>query len=266
MLRKLFLVLGLSGVFACPTLSLARPSIMFAAGWDQEAVKMVRERFGEVDYLSSEVVDESKPVRARVFALPASVESVRRLAGAPCNLKGGPTLVIYDPEPWDATPESDRRDLPRSIEAGAEAVHASGCRQFGLAPAGEYIGLEPRACRATPSALARSVNWKKVDLLVLQVQRLLSDKCGGRANIAEYSRFVAEWSRIVKAANPDIKVLPSMTFRYTDAATMTEAIRKTRRDVDGYYLAYPSSRSGINCVHCGSSNLKSVVDTLDATQ
>ncbi|WP_128003289.1 hypothetical protein [Piscinibacter defluvii] len=266
MLRKMFLVLGLSGALACPAISIARPSIMFAAGWDPEAVRLVREKFGEVDYLSSEVTDESRPGPAQVFALPASLESVRRQAGAPCNLKGGPTLVIYDPEHWEATPESDRRDLPATIEAGADAVRASGCRKFGLAPDGQFIGLEPKECRAAPSALARSVNWKKVDVLVLQAQRLLSDKCGGRANIAEYSRFVAEWSRLVKAANPAIKVFPSMTFRYTDVATMSEAIRRTRRDVDGYYLAYPSSKSGINCDHCRSTNLKSVVDTIGTTQ
>lgn len=266
MLRKLFLVLGLSGALACPALSFARPSMMFASDSDPEAVNFVREKFGDADYVGSRVVDVSKPGKSAVFVLPASVDSVRHHARAACGTKGAPTVVIYDPEHWEATPESERRDLPAAIEAGADAVHASGCRKFGLAPDGEFIGLVPKACSATPGALARSVNWKKVDVLVLQAQRLLAERCGGRANVAAYSRFVAEWSRIVKAVNPDIKVFSSLTFRYTDAATMSEAIRKSRRDVDGYYLAYPSSESGTKCEHCQSSNLKSVVETIGSGQ
>jgi hypothetical protein len=255
-----FFVLLISGMLYRPVWAgTQNPFFVFAAGWDSAAVEVVLRSFGKADLLGDSLLRGSSvqsSERPLGFALPPSLALVAKAAAQPCTSATRSKVVIYNPEHWDATPPQELNGLHNSIADAARMVRASGCRIFGVAPDGKLLGLPTGQCRGEPSALATQVDWKQVDLVLLQAQRLLADRCGGAIGVQEYARFVGKWSRELKAANPSIKVVAQLSFRYTDVETMLNAIDATRTVADGYYLAYPNEKSGVKCQYCAPENLE----------
>ncbi len=238
-----------------PAVAKDKFGLMFAAQWDLEAIAYVKNAFNENDYLRADIGNG----RSINFVLPASIFQISKHATNYCAKTKG--MVIYDPEHWDATPKEELADLGRSAHDAVSLTRNSGCQSFGIAPDGITIGVQPQTCIASVSETINKVDWRKIDLVVIQGQRLLSDQCVKCNQTTTYSEFVKNWAIELKRRNPDIKIFSSMSFRHTDAATMDEALMRVRPYIDGLYLAYPKSTAQNECKYCTVDQLKAVVES-----
>lgn len=238
-------------------------SIMFASRWDDDAVALMLRSVDEGDYLSRNIPGTGRlPVPVTLFSLPPSVDKVIAGGARPCPTGGARELIVYDPEHWEHTPAEERENLKESINKAQSIVHDTECHQFGLAPGGRVLGVATESCSGDASEFIDIVDWKKVDLFVVQAQGLLSRRCTKTGNVDPYAEFVRGVVEAVKARNDKIKVLVSMSFRYTRPEVMVSAIGRTRGFVDGYYVAYPINKSGDRCRYCTKENLSVVVDAI----
>jgi len=227
--------------------------LMFAAQWDTDAVKIVKEYFGNNDYLGYDINNN----KSKVFFLPPNIAKLSNLAEKYCPKQK--VTVIYDPEHWEHTPIVERENLSDSIFRTVRISKEFKCNEVGIAPDGKMIGLYPKACAGDISSLARNIDWNNIDLIILQAQRLLSDSCVKEGGINNYVKFIRKWTETIKKANPNVKVFASMSFRYTHPSVMIQVIDKLKDIVDGFYLAYPKSEGKLYCVYCNPENLKIVI-------
>lgn len=237
-----------------------RPFFVFASNWDKAAADVAAQYAEDGDMLFSAISRHPQkaekmrnPMR---FALPASLKTVAKRSSETCATNGQFQVVIYNPEHWEATPKAELDALPISVSKAGDTVKQAGCRYFGVAPDGKLLGLPSTECKGRPSELVNQIDWKRVDFIILQAQRLLSDKCDSPSRVKDYAQFVHDWAEAVRRSNPSIKVVAQMSFRVSDPKTMTEAVKATHDVVDGYYLAYPRSSGRLQCNYCSADNLK----------
>ncbi len=191
---------------------------------------------------------------AHTFAIPGSVKNARRAAGAP---EIG--LVMYDIEHWTATPQPEQRDPAVAIRRAAEAVRAIPGKRFGITPDGRYLGITAGKCAVGDENILRAVDFAPLDVVQLQAQRLLSDKCAGQGGAQLYTELVSANAKAARLAKPGILVAAQFSFRYTPPERMIAIIRSLGGTVDGYYLAYPANSRGIKCGYCAPENLEKVL-------
>jgi hypothetical protein len=133
------------------------------------------------------------------------------------------THILYDIEHWSRTPESEQQNPAESIGRASQRVHAASLK-YGITPDATFLVEN-----------YRQVDWDNVDFLGMQLQRYSQ-------NITEFSAYVENISIHVKAENPSTNVFVQLSFRFTDAQEMIEAMEAARPWVDGYIVAYlPSS-------------------------
>ena len=240
----------------------ARPFLMFASDWDPNAVQVVYQNFDRDDFISQSMVENwgssGSKALPHVFSLPANLRATNNWVSKGCSMHGRPEVVIYDPEKWEHTPPEEQANLRGSIASAAQAVRNGGCFSFGVAPGGNLVGDISGRCKREPTRLLDEIDWKKVDIFVVQTQALVTESCGGARNVPEFARYMEKVVRKVRSANPSIKVVSSMSFAHTSPETMKAAVLLTQNLVDGYYLAYPKVEK---CTHCTPENLRSVIQT-----
>jgi hypothetical protein len=93
-----------------------------------------------------------------------------------------PGVSVYDPEGRDLTPTSELRRFPASISRAADFVASTGCHRFGLAPGSTPLfGIDPASCSYDlDRGSYEGINWKSVDIIDIQSQRLLGQLCHKR--------------------------------------------------------------------------------------
>lgn len=248
------------------------PFFMFSTRDAPDAHEVLAKYFTDRDYISLNVSRVSETLRKRVprahrYALPThlgltlmGIPGVQRWAERGC-IEDTPGLILYDPEHWPGTPDEEQNDIPSAVLHGAELAHSTGCHTFGFAPDGIFMfGMDPDNCAYNLDAgVYRQVDWRVVDLVDIQAQRLLSDDCADRLGLDEYLRVVSEIAEYARAQNPDVKVVSQVSFRYTSAGKIKRAISQVSSIVDGIYLAYPITNQEIPCEYCSPSNLESVL-------
>ena len=97
-----------------------------------------------------------------------------------------------------------------------------------------------------------------MDLLSIQAQRLLSDTCANKLNVADDVGLVAHVAAYVRSRNPSIVVVSQLSFRYTPPEKMVEAMHQSSPAVDGFYLVYPSGQAN-PCHYCSAKNVAAVL-------
>ncbi|MDP9068993.1 MAG: hypothetical protein M3N53_11715 [Actinomycetota bacterium] len=177
-----------------------------------------------------------------------------------------PGLIVYDPEfrpEW--TPPAEVEDLPASVRKAARLVDGTGCHRFGIAPGAlPFFGLDPIACEVNLAEGAyRDLPWGSIDLVDIQSQRLLGDHCLPQGGLALYEQIVSRLAALFKEANPNIEVLTQVSFRDSAADTMTTAIARVAKDVDGIYFSYPTTNPDIPCAYCRPEELEVLLRYLD---
>jgi hypothetical protein len=153
--------------------------------------------------------------------------------------------IIYDIESWYRTPTSEQIDPPNSISRGARIVHEAGYR-YGITPD-----------RAILMDNYKMINWTEVDFLGMQLQRLAPD-------VDEYSRVADEIVSFVKCKNPNIEIFIQLSFNFSNANGMIEAIESVKDIVDGFIIAYIQNGTSDLCIPaCSEDDLDSVLDRIN---
>ena len=239
--------------------------ILFSSLVPNEAPEIFRRYFRERDMARADTLpDRFDLERDQLYGLPTSLRrewmgfpGVRHWVDAGCG-DGTPKTVVYDPEFRSLTPVSEQRDVVRSIDRAARMVGSTGCHDFGLAPGSSLLfGLDDVACSYDlDDSYLRDINWRRVDLVDVQSQRLLSDRCIDKDGIATYESAVSEVAAHVREMNPEILVLSQVSFRDNDPVAMIEGLQSVAEIVDGIYFSYPSNNSEIDCRYCTVENLE----------
>jgi hypothetical protein len=155
------------------------------------------------------------------------------------------SMISYDIEHWERTPESERMDPLLSISRGARIVHEAGFR-YGITPDAEMLMDN-----------YKKINWSEIDFLGMQLQRFSH-------NIEEYSSLANEIASFVKCKNPNIEIFTQLSFRLTDANEMIKIIDRVRNIVDGFIIAYDTNTRAESCISgCSPSQLNLVLDKIN---
>lgn len=243
---------------------------IFGAGWDPAALEVIGNYTDSNDYLGlgigkkiAQTADQSVGRIPTHFFLPPSLKEVDRILSTPCSADRRGAIVIYDPEPWDATPKEEKDNIFKSIAEAGRRINGSGCYKFGLAPSRAYLG--GKGCQPSPSRdFLQSVDWSKVHIFVIQAQGILSNHCGS-GNFKNYATFVNTLARNIKSMNPQTKVAAELSLSHSDANEASMAITATRKNVDGFYLAYPNP-SKKNCRYCNKTELEKILVQLKSAE
>jgi hypothetical protein len=262
--RRILLILSIS-LLSLPSASANEGNrfFIFGAGWDPAALEVIGNYTDSNDYLGlgiwkriARTADKSIDRVPTPFFLPPSLQEIDRILSAPCSADRRGAVVIYDPEPWDATPKEERDNIYKSIAEAGRRINGSGCYKFGLAPSRAYLG--GKGCQPSlASDFVQSVDWSKVHVFVIQAQGILSDNCQND-NIRNYSSFVNTLAKSIKSINPVTKVVAELSLSHSDAKEASMAIAATRNNVDGFYLAYPSPQKKI-CYYCNKFELNKII-------
>ncbi|MQB01444.1 MAG: hypothetical protein GEU78_14325 [Actinobacteria bacterium] len=272
-LRKLFCRSLASTLFAAalvtlhPAPALANfgphgPFFMSTAG-SSEVQPVLDHFFRTTDYVSKSAAQNDPVLGARIpekrtYTLPPSLERVQNDVDAGCDGDNLPGLIIYNPEPWDATPPEEQDDPVAAIHQGADIAHAAGC-DYGTAPSSRYLfGSEPGCTYDLSQGIYTQVDWTKVELLDIQAQTLISDSCwDGGGGKQKYVDIITEVANYAHSVNPNIQIAAQVSFRLTPPDRMTEAIEAVASVADGVYFAYPVQLS--DCTYCTPENWETVL-------
>ena len=161
--------------------------------------------------------------------------------------------MIYDIEHWSSTPKQEQQDSANAVNRAIAAARSrAGCR-FGISPDGVFLGIDRKTQQASfSSSLLRRIDVSNVDLVGLQTQRLLSDEWAAGGGLDHYVSFVSALAKDVKQRNPKTLVVAQVSFRYTPAEKMIEAMRRIQAAVDGFYLAFPATTPDVPCQYCAA--------------
>jgi hypothetical protein len=156
------------------------------------------------------------------------------------------TVVMYDPESWDATPLPEKLDPVPSIEAFCALARANGYSVV-VTPHPNLVCVpgsphEPLPGETRESAYLRSgiieASVANADVYETQAQRLQRDP-------AAYRAFVRDTVRRARDVDPQVRVLSGLSTHPGYAATPTmlrDAWACVRDVVDGHYLSLAKLR------------------------
>lgn len=156
------------------------------------------------------------------------------------------TVVMYDPEGWEATPLPERLDPLTHIAAFGELARSNGYSVM-VTPHPNLVSVPgsvhaPRAGETREAAYLRSgiveASAAIADVYETQAQNHQRDP-------ATYRAFVRETARLARLANPDVQVLSGLSTHpgYPATAEMLRDAWECVRDVvDGHYLSLARRR------------------------
>ncbi|MGH2820894.1 MAG: hypothetical protein ACRDJ5_09595, partial [Actinomycetota bacterium] len=196
--------------------STRRPiSLFFTARAAPDAHAVLSRHLSSHDYVGFGVAEESAGIRALIgrrhrYVLPphlgasrAGVPGVRHWVQRGCG-KDAPGMIVYDPEHWDETPSEEQRDVAGAISKAADIVHSTGCHSFGIAPDAAFMfGFDADDCSFDlEGGILRNIDWRRIDLLDVQAQRLLSGPCLQRLGLHGYRHVVSTIAAFVRERSP----------------------------------------------------------------
>jgi hypothetical protein len=156
------------------------------------------------------------------------------------------TVVMYDPESWDATPLPERLDPTRSIESFCALARANGYSVV-VTPHPNLVCVpgsphEPLPGETRESAYLRSgiieASVANADVYETQAQRLQRDP-------AAYRAFVRDTVLRARGVNREVHVISGLSTHPGYAATpgmLRDAWACVRDLVDGHYLSLAKLR------------------------
>jgi hypothetical protein len=236
----------------------------FADAAERDAIRRSLGRYVTgSDYLSVGLVREFPELRARVerahrYVLLTSLGEIQREIAGGCDPEA-PGLLVYDGEHWPATPAGEQANMAAAIARAKAIATASRCYDFGVAPDGRFMGVQPDTCSYDlAAAIHRQVDWEGVALVDIQAQVLISDRCANGGSVDPYAKFVAAIAHDIRAIARPPAIAAQLSFRDTPPDRMIAAIQQLRDTIDGFYVAYPSN-VGVPCRYCSPANLEQVL-------
>lgn len=190
---------------------------------------------GEAQYVNlfDVLVDENKMITIQSLD---NITQAANYASAYPNV----THILYDIEGWDQTPQAEKDRPADSISVGSNQIRGHGLK----------YGITPDADMLTENY--QEINWTQVDFLTMQLQRYSQ-------NITEFRNITETISNHVREKNDSIEIYVQLSFRFTDADQMIDAIDIVSPWVDGYMIAYLPEGSGCP-TDCSPEALDTVLD------
>jgi hypothetical protein len=149
--------------------------------------------------------------------------------------------VMYDPEHWKATPESEQRDPVAAMELFSRAARLGGYRVV-ITPHPNLVEVPDAVCtvrrfESVESAYLRcgiqGEAARLSDVVEIQAQYL-------EGSPDQYRRFVSAAATQCREANPDVVVLSGLSTRFApQPGVLRDAWEAVQDVVDGHYLAMP---------------------------
>ncbi len=257
-----------------PSSEVQKLFVMYSANAPRDAPQLFERYFTEGDYARTESLSRPADVPRRFrYALPTTLRvqwngepGVRAWTRRGCG-PDTPGTIVYDPEIRpDWTPPAEVERLAESIREAARLVRSTRCHLFGIAPGSlPFFGLDPHACEVDldEGVYDDDLPWHTIDLVDVQVQRLIGEHCLQRDGLARYAETVTQLAAFLRRENPDIQVVAQVSFRDSDAFTMAQAIERVAEDVDGIFFSYPTTNADIPCLYCSPSELEALLRYLE---
>lgn len=174
-------------------------------------------------------------------------ELTQELSGG--GLPTGTRAVLFDPEAWSFTPETEQRDPAKAARQALRLAHAHGLRLI-VAPALNLTTLRPASGPRWQQFLRLGMAGamaKVADVLELQAQSLERDT-------SSYAAFVHAAVRQARAASPRVTIWAGLSTNPPGAGVtsqqLTAAIQATSGVVSGYWLNIPGR--GPQCPTCNA--------------
>jgi hypothetical protein len=226
---------------------------IFTLSNDSESMKVIRDQYSQNDrnhYVMHSVRSLPEPLwlydafpTQRKMIIVQSLDNITNAINIERNYNL--TMIIYDIEQWEKTPELKGNDPSLLISKGADIVHQAGYR----------YGITPDAVTLLDNY--KKINWTKIDFLGMQLQRFSQD-------VPEYSKLAEDIASFARSNNPNIEIFTQLSFRFTDANDMIKAIESTKDTVDGFIVAYLPGRATDTCSsECSPQELNLVLDRIN---
>lgn len=149
--------------------------------------------------------------------------------------------VMYDPERWAQTPETEQRDPVSTIDVFAAAARAAGYQVI-VTPHPNLVTAPGAVCGVRETETVNEAFLRcgitasaarVADVVEVQAQSLESDP-------AIYADVVRQAAEQARASNPNVIVVAGLSTRFAATpATLVDAWSSVRGIVDGHYLAVP---------------------------
>ena len=245
--------------------------IMFSANAPRDAPGVFGRYFTPRDYARIESISSELSVaRRRSYALVTTLR--KRWLGEPglrywvdrgCG-RETPGAIVYDPALRYLTPEEEQHDVIGSVRRAARVVGSTGCHAFGVAPGASLLfGMDDQACSYDlDRGLYRVLPWRSIDIIDIQAQRFLGDRCVEHEGVEQYVSVVSSIASFARHRNPDVLVVSQVSFRDNSPSAMHEGIASVSGVIDGIYFSYPSTHPDIPCLYCTPVNLETFLRRL----
>jgi len=152
------------------------------------------------------------------------------------------TTAMYDPEGWEETPPTERRDPGHYFQRFAARAHANGFEVI-ITPHQSLMSVPGGRCGADPGETETDAYIRCdiagqaarfADVVETQAQ-------GMQATPSDYRSFVVATALQARLANPSVRVISGLTANGASARQMYAAWDSVRDVVDGFYLAVGSN-------------------------
>ena len=226
---------------------------IFTQANDSESMKVMRQQYSQNDrnhYVMQSIRSLPEPLwlydafpTHRKMIIVQSLDNITNAIdiGRYYNL----TMIIYDIEQWEKTPELNHTDPSLLISKGADIVHQAGYK-YGITPDADTL-IENY----------KKINWNKTDFLGMQLQKYSQDT-------TEYSRLAEEITTFARSKNPNIEIFTQLSFRFADTNEMIEVIESVKDIVDGFIVSYLPGTTSDSCISkCSPHELNLVLDRIN---
>jgi hypothetical protein len=136
----------------------------------------------------------------------------------------GVGYIMYDNEEWDSTPAEEQRNPARSTDRAADVVHAAGYG-FAVSPSRKLLVEE-----------LDEIDWRKVQLLVVQTQKLVGTP--------EFKDMTYKISSTVRSENPNCIVMIQVNPSLNTVDQIVDAVDGVRAGIDGVSIVWNRNDPG----------------------
>jgi len=198
--------------------------------------ELVNQRLGPEDYIAS--------ARSKVldrFSIPKTILIVTSIADVqsaiPIAQLNGYDAIAYDNEGWDLTPQEEKDNPAKSTDTASGIVRNA---QLEFISAGDKKHMELQYL---------GVDWTKVDLTILQLQRAKSNQ--------EFIDLATQFASHIKQTSPDTIITVQVNTNFASLDEIENRIKAVENLIDGYSIICQKTSQG-----CTLEDLDSLLTVL----
>ncbi len=197
---------------------------------------LLNQRLGPEDYIGS---GQSKILDR--FSIPKTILIVTSIADVqstiPMAQLNGYDAIAYDNEGWDLTPQEEKDNPAKSTDTASGIVRNA---QLEFVSAADKKHMELQYL---------GVDWTKVDLTILQLQKARSNQ--------EFIDLATQFASHIKQTSPDTKITVQVNTYFASLDEIENRIKAVENLIDGYSIICQKTSQG-----CTLEDLDSLLTVL----